>query len=221
MLLCEVDQRDISFIQICSLQIGSLLSFINLNSKEKQVQHELHSSLKIIQEKNHILSFISEYDELSKLLNRRGFMERAISTCKSNRGCHAHLIFGDLDHLKEINDCFGHASGDYAICTAAKMLTANLPVGALTARIGGDEFIALVLSEDSHFPDTFYARLRAMEDKENFASGKPFFVELSVGIESFVCRPHLDLNEIIQKSDRILYQAKEHRRASICKVSHK
>lgn len=71
-------------VQTCSLQLGSLFRFIHLNNQEKKVQQELKQSLDVIQNQNHILSFISEYDELSKLLNRRGFMERAISLCKDS-----------------------------------------------------------------------------------------------------------------------------------------
>ncbi len=217
-ILCDVDQENVSFIQTCSLQIGSLLRFIHLNSKEKHVQHELHRSLKVIQEQNHILSFISEYDELSKLLNRRGFMERAITLCKTNAQKSAYLIFGDLDHLKEINDCFGHASGDFAICSAAQLLSGTLPSDALTARIGGDEFVALVLSEDVNFSSFFTEKLKNAQNAFNDSSEQPFYVEMSIGIQSFVCNSQVDLNEIIKKSDETLYQAKKHRRTSIKKA---
>ena len=217
-LLCDVEQNDVSFVQTCSLQLGSLFRFIHLNNQEKKVQQELKQSLDVIQNQNHILSFISEYDELSKLLNRRGFMERAISLCKDHEGVPAHLIFGDLDHLKEINDCFGHASGDFAIQSAARLLTENLPAASLTARIGGDEFVSLVLSSDPDFATSFPAKLKQTQTDFNAVSEKPFFVELSVGIQSFICSPDTDLNEIIKKSDEILYEAKKHRRSSIKKA---
>lgn len=216
-LLCDVEQADVPFVQTCSLQLGSLLRFIQLNNQEKQVQKELQQSLNVIQEQNHILSFISEYDDLSKLLNRRGFMERAITLCKEHENAPAHLIFGDLDHLKEINDCFGHVSGDFAICSAARLLSENLPASSLTARIGGDEFVSLVLSAESDFASSFPKKLQKAEDAFNAACDQPFFVELSVGIKSFLCNPKTDLNEIIQKSDEILYEAKKHRRSSIKK----
>lgn len=215
--LCDLAQTDIAFVQTCSLQIGSLLRFFHLNSKEKQIQTDLQHSLKIIQEQNNILSFISEYDELTGLLNRRGFMERAISLCKDSTGKHAYLLFGDLDHLKEINDCFGHACGDFAIRTAAGYLTDNLPDDSLIARIGGDEYLALILTEELDFPDIFCKKLKAAEDNCNASSTQPFYVELSIGIESFICHPQIDLNEIIKKSDEILYQAKQRRRKTIKK----
>ena len=58
-----------------------------------------------------------------------------------------------MDHLKEINDCFGHAAGDYAIQTAANYLRHCLPCNSILARIGGDEFAAFVLSDDTEFQE--------------------------------------------------------------------
>jgi len=71
-------------IHHCSLQIGALLHFIQLNASERQIQKELQDSMKVIQEQNSILSYISEYDDLSQLLNRRGFMERASHAIESH-----------------------------------------------------------------------------------------------------------------------------------------
>lgn len=218
LLLCEVSQEDISFMQICSLQIGSLLRFIELNALERESQIELQSSLKVIQEQNHILSFISEYDELSKLLNRRGFMERALQIMEQQEGKKAYLIFGDLDHLKEINDCFGHTAGDYAIVQAANRLLDCLPGNSIIARIGGDEFISLVLSDDVHFKESIYASLKISGDAFNAQCEKPYYIDLSVGILEFCCSPQLDLNEVIQRADELLYQAKASRRTSIKKI---
>ncbi len=217
-MLCEVDQEDISFLQICSLQLGSLLHFWELNIAEYESRIELKNSLKVIQEQNHILSFISEYDELSKLLNRRGFMERALQTCEANPGKKAYLIFGDLDHLKEINDCFGHAAGDFAISAGAARLRQILPENAVTARIGGDEFISLILSEDADFQKHILYELHSAGDEFNRTSDKPYYVEFSFGIYEFLCCPQIDLNKIIQESDALLYQAKANRRASIKKT---
>ncbi len=217
LMLCEVEQSDISFLQICSMQLGSLLHLQALNLLEQEYQLELKNSLKVIQEQNHILSFISEYDEMSRLLNRRGFMERALQACRQNVGKQAYLIFCDLDHLKEINDSFGHAAGDFAIRAAADRLRDTLPDNAITARIGGDEFISLILSSQTDFSQQIIRALKNAGNTFNASSGKPFYVELSIGIFGFSCNPHVDLNDIIQQSDKLLYEAKLNRRSSIKK----
>lgn len=217
-MLCEAEQSEISFLQMCSLQIGSLLRFMELNKIERESQKELQQSLKVIQEQNNILSFISEYDELSHLLNRRGFMERAIGCCQQNTGKKAYLIFGDIDHLKEINDCFGHAAGDFAIRSAAERLQSVLPQEAITARIGGDEFISLVLSDDPCFKSGVVQKLKSMSECFNKNCDKPYYVEISVGIYEFQCSSQVVFNELLHKSDELLYQAKAKRRVSVKKA---
>lgn len=216
-MLCDADQEDISFLQICSLQIGSLFRYLELNWMEQDAHTELKNSLKVIKEKNHILSFISEYDELTNLLNRRGFMEHAISCCKESDGRRAYMIFCDLDHLKEINDCFGHAAGDFAIKVAAARLKDVLPKDAVTARIGGDEFVSLMVTELPGFQDAMADALKAAGERYNYRSGLPYYIELSVGIHAFYCEPQTKIGEIMKRSDELLYLAKQNRRKSIKK----
>ncbi len=216
-MLCEAAQEDIPFLQLCSLQVGPLLRFLELNQMERDSQKELQKSLRTIQEQNDILSFVSEYDELTQLLNRRGFMERSIRCCQQSDGQRAYLIFGDLDHLKEINDCYGHAAGDFAIRGVANQLREILPPDAITARIGGDEFISLVFSEKENFKDAAMEDLQIVSERFNRSSKKPYYVEISIGIYEFFSSPQTDLNELIQKSDELLYQAKAKRRKSVKK----
>lgn len=217
MMLCDVEQEDISFLQICGMQLGSLLRYLEVNMEEQRIHMELKNSLKVIEEKNHVLSFISEYDELTKLLNRRGFMEHAISCCQKNQGKKAYLVFGDLDHLKEINDTFGHSAGDFAIQSAAQRLKSVLPQSAVTARIGGDEFVSLIIADLPGFKDLLIAELKYREEEFNAAIDIPYYVELSVGVYEFWCDAQTELSEIIRKSDELLYEAKKKRRKSIRK----
>lgn len=217
LLLCEVEQKDISFMQICSLQIGALLHFIQLNASERQIQKELQDSMKVIQEQNSILSYISEYDDLSQLLNRRGFMERASHAIESNSGKKAYLLFGDLDHLKEINDCFSHLAGDFALRTVSERLRKCLPKDAITARLGGDEFVSFILTDIPDFKEQLLKNLKAESDAFNAVCDKPFYVEISVGIYDFYCNPQMNLTDILKHSDAILYEEKVKRRASIKK----
>lgn len=205
-------------MQICSLQIGALLHFIQLNASERQIQKELQDSMKVIQEQNSILSYISEYDDLSQLLNRRGFMERASHAIESNSGKKAYLLFGDLDHLKEINDCFSHLAGDFALRTVSERLRKCLPKDAITARLGGDEFVSFILTDIPDFKEQLLKNLKAESDAFNAVCDKPFYVEISVGIYDFYCNPQMDLTDILKHSDAILYEEKAKRRSSIKKV---
>ncbi len=217
MMICEVDYADIAFLQMCSIQLGTLFHFIELNLSEQQAQLELQDSLKVIKEKNMILSFISERDELTKLLNRRGFIEQALTLYAKSTGKHAYLIFGDLDHLKEINDVFGHAEGDFAIKNIADRFRYILPEDAICGRIGGDEYVAFLLSDEENFKQHIEEEFASFSSEFNINSDKTYFVEMSLGIHEFICDDNVNFEEMMKKSDELLYEAKKNRRQSIKK----
>ena len=216
-MLCEVTPDDISFLYTCGMQIGSLLRYLEMNWTEQDAAVELRNSLNVIQEQNRVLSFISDYDELSQLLNRRGFMEHAIASLTKNKGRKAYIVFCDVDHLKEINDCFGHTAGDFAIQSAAELMRKSLPENAIIARIGGDEFVSMVLSDEPQYKEEITSHIKEMQDNFNNNKILPYYIEFSVGIYEFVCDPDVELNKVIQKSDELLYQAKQNRRKTVKK----
>lgn len=216
-MFCEIEQKDASFLQMCGMQLGTLLRYIELDCAEKESYEKLQKSLKVIREQNHLLSFVSEYDEMCQILNRRGFMERANAACKQNDGRKAYLLFADLDHLKEINDKFGHVAGDFAIKSVADRLCKVFPQEAIVARLGGDEFIVLAFSEMPGFREAILSRLKEESKIFNANEDIPYYVEFSIGIYGFNCEAEMDLNELMKKSDELLYESKRNRRASICK----
>lgn len=81
-------------------------------------------------------------DELTGLLNRRGFVELAMRHCR-DAGPIALMIL-DLDHFKQVNDHFGHAAGDRVLQIFAEVLRVNLRQADIVARIGGEEFAVLL-----------------------------------------------------------------------------
>lgn len=88
----------------------------------------------------------AHHDALTGLLNRAGFLD-ALETklAESSREDRPFaLFFSDLDAFKPINDTFGHAAGDQVLKGVAERLRKAVPEGAAIARMGGDEFVALV-----------------------------------------------------------------------------
>lgn len=217
-MLCDVAHEDIPFLQICSMQLGTLFHIIELSLKEQQARAKVQESLEIIKEQNKVLGFLSEYDELTKLMNRRGFIEKAMTLYRENEGKHAYLIFGDLDHLKEINDVFGHAEGDFAIKNVAERFRNILPEEAVCGRIGGDEYVAFLLTDEEGFSERIRRELIAAGQEFNATSDKPYYVELSIGVYECICSKEVHFEEMLKKSDELLYVDKANRRKSIKKI---
>lgn len=215
-MLMDSDIKDNVFWQKCSLQIGTLFYLANLNLEVTNSKKELEKTLDIIRKKNKLLNFISETDELTGLLNRRGFMEQATELIERNPGKSGMMIFADLDHLKQINDGFGHAEGDFAIKTIAELMRNAFPKEAVIARIGGDEFVVVVLTEKANFADIARHRSAQIMTSFNDHCEKPYYVEASIGIVSFAC-DEANINDLIRQSDEALYEAKSHRRESVVK----
>src|ERR1700738_4044498 len=85
-------------------------------------------------------------DELTGLLNRRGFLllaehQRSLA---DRKGTSLGLVFVDIDHFKSINDTFGHEEGDPALKELARLLQRTFRRSDIVARIGGDEFIVML-----------------------------------------------------------------------------
>ena len=85
---------------------------------------------------------------LTGLLNRRGLIESVKPLWDDLLGHSVAFISIDLDHLKKINDAFGHAAGDQALRLVGQALQDSLPDGAAGSRIGGDEFVAFLPDAD-------------------------------------------------------------------------
>lgn len=214
-LLTEIKPDDVAFMYVTSLQIGTILRFLEENALERRIKGQLEKSYNIIREKNEVLNFISEYDELTKLYNRRGFMEQAMAMVRQHDGERAYLVFGDLDHLKEINDTFGHSEGDFSIISGGSYLRDTLSSNAVVGRIGGDEFVAVDFKQPAEFSETYRQTVKEHAQRFNEQSKKPYYVEISVGTIAFTCSSEIDLTEMIKQADEVLYEAKKLRKKSI------
>ncbi len=216
-LVTEISPTDMLLFNLASMQISIALNFHILYQKQRNMQQKLENLIEEVNEKNKILGFISEYDELTGCLNRRGFMEKTMDFIHKNIGKKAVFIIADLDHLKEINDFYGHVEGDYAIESAALILRQSLGEDIILARIGGDEFVAIILQEENCDGKTYKRRIKEADCIFNEISDKPYYVELSIGVAEFQCNPKNDINSLIKQSDEMLYDSKRTRRTSIQK----
>src|ERR1700722_1732360 len=110
-------------------------------------------------------------DELTGLLNRRGFtqaLQRELALARRDLGASGVLIMADLDDFKSINDQLGHAAGDDYLRGAGRMLTASVRSSDIVARLGGDEFAVLCTRMSD---DTGMKRLAKLEKAFNGGAG--------------------------------------------------
>ena len=220
LLVCEVPIKDLSFYYVVSLQIGLALHNYELNKIEALHRQQLFQDMERIREQNRELDMKSAYDQLTGLLNLRGFTERTKKICEDGKRRKAHLLYGDLDHLKEINDTWGHAEGNFAIKACADILKSCIRGSDMIARIGGDEFSCLAFSEMDTFDIILKNRIIQACKEFNERSRKPYYVELSVGIQTFELENYEDIQLANISADQILYEAKKNRRKSIKKKNN-
>lgn len=149
-------------------------------------------------------------DDLTKIYNRRYFMQRAeeLYRSQSRLGCFAIVIF-DIDHFKKVNDTYGHLAGDEVLRAAAKLLAGVLRREDIFARYGGEEFIALLPAATETEAFAAAERARKTIEKRSFLlkSGAAVQVTISAGA-ALSCSKKVKLNAVISLADHALYQAK-------------
>ncbi|MGH9292978.1 MAG: diguanylate cyclase [Acidimicrobiales bacterium] len=152
---------------------------------------------------------LAQRDELSGVANRRHFFElagRAFSDARDERSPLSAMML-DIDHFKEVNDRFGHASGDDVIRAIAQRIAATIGSEDLIGRYGGEEF-ALVVRAPLHQAVELAERLRNViaESPIETASGL-ITVTASVGVAELGERD-ADLGRLLSRTDSALYEAK-------------
>ncbi len=146
-------------------------------------------------------------DDLTGLHNRRGFMALATQhlRCACDMGQPMVMFFADVDGLKSINDRFGHAEGDRALARAAACIEQTFRKFDLTARLSGDEFIALTVEVPGRSTAAIRRRLQA---KLDHYSGVEYKLSLSVGVAHFDPASPVTLQELMRQADVALYRHK-------------
>lgn len=156
-------------------------------------------------------------DQLTGLSNRRGFEvlgERLFSVVQRMEIPMA-VIYADVDNLKPINDNCGHEAGDRLLIEVARLLEHELRDSDVVARIGGDEFGALLTGAAAADTVQILDRLNAAIALRNENTGEPFEISLSVGVAS--SEPNLkteSLDRIVTAADVAMLAAKRARKES-------
>jgi diguanylate cyclase (GGDEF)-like protein len=152
---------------------------------------------------------LARTDPLTGLHNRRAIEEwgeRAMAQSRS-RFMSFTVLAIDVDHFKHINDRFGHKAGDVALRALAQALKAAVRKEDLVARLGGEEFIALLWNEGVERTLITAERIRQIiESLDIHVDDQVINVTVSSGVAVF--EAHDTLETVLRRADRALYAAK-------------
>jgi diguanylate cyclase (GGDEF)-like protein len=146
-------------------------------------------------------------DELTGLANRVAWSE-ALARETGRRARYGHpvvVLSVDVDRLKETNDRYGHTAGDELLVAAAAILRRNLRETDVIARVGGDEFAALLPETDGAEMERLLERMQAACDAW---TGSMDDLRLSLSIGWAAPDPFEDLDGAIRTADERMYRAK-------------
>ncbi|MGI2257868.1 GGDEF domain-containing protein [Shewanella sp. GXUN23E] len=144
-------------------------------------------------------------DYLTRLTNRRAFFNKAPVLLQTSE-C-VCLILLDIDKFKAINDNYGHPTGDQVLIQFANTLKANLPAGALAARMGGEEFVILLANTRAEQAKDLCTSLHnAIAARTVVFDKRQLSYTVSMGLtEAFAA---VNIDRLLQQADKALYQAK-------------
>ena len=174
-------------------------------------------------ETNNKLRTLSLKDELTGLLNRRGFFTLAEQQRKvaQRQNKSMLLLIGDLDNLKGINDKWGHQEGDSTLKEISDVLRETFRQADVIARTGGDEFGIFQIESGADDLNASLARLQDRLAERNAGNNRGYALSISVG--SVRCEPDApcSLDEMVLQADRRMYEQKKNKREHPVGLSNK
>jgi len=163
---------------------------------------------------NEKLKALSVTDELTKLNNRRSFLEYIDLVWKQNYRLNlpVTLLFIDIDYFKKYNDFLGHLEGDKALIAVAKGLKNNVKRETdFVARFGGEEFVCVLPFVEK--AEAFEFAKRIVQSIEDMKIPHPMslcskYLTISVGMAITVPKDNNSYEQLLDESDKALYSAK-------------
>ncbi|MCB2183662.1 MAG: diguanylate cyclase [Desulfobulbaceae bacterium] len=161
------------------------------------------------------LQKLSITDEMTGLLNRRGFFEfvtKQFEIADRNK-TKLFIFFADLDALKWINDNLGHNVGDQVIIDVANILRETFRKSDIIGRLGGDEFAVLQTDQgENNLKKLMFDRLENNIEMFNNSSEHTFKISLSVGITQYDPNAPCSLEDLLKEADALMYQHKNRKK---------
>jgi len=142
-------------------------------------------------------------DALTGIYNRRYYEERI-----KNSDMTAGIAMIDLDDFKIYNDTFGHDAGDLALTTVVGIVKANVRRTDMLIRMGGDEFVIIILPQYFNIWEKIVKNIIAMFRKPWYLMETEYFCTMSMGV-AFFPDDGTEVDDIIKTADIAMYEAKK------------
>ncbi len=153
---------------------------------------------------------LASIDELTRISNRRGFVlmaQKSIGLC-ARQGFPVSLVYFDLDKFKPINDRFGHDEGDLALVTFANLMRKTFRESDIFARIGGDEFVALLADAGENRATQTVERFRRQVEAFNVRANRGYELKFTHGIVTLRPDERSTIGELLREADVMMYDKK-------------
>jgi two-component system, cell cycle response regulator len=215
-LLMEAQFYNGLFLHRKPLVDSELLAQASTMVRIKQLQDEL---------KEHMaeLDKLASLDVLTGLYNRRFFylrLEEELARA-GRSGTPLCLAFLDIDHFKQINDVHGHQAGDAVLQQTARIMSHLLRKHDILGRIGGEEFMILLPETDGKGGARLAERMRQRIESALFTYGDVEIpVTVSIGVFYSADPVVLGVDELVQRADSAMYEAKQGGRNRIAYHAH-
>jgi len=158
---------------------------------------------------------LSITDDLTGLLNRRGFFQYAYSRIphlKRDTERMTYVMFMDMDGLKSINDTYGHNEGDVALSAFANILKITLREEDIIGRMGGDEFVVFSSVKSESDGEQLVTRIRDELDNYNSKKLHPYNISTCIGSVVLTDTTNECLEAALLCADNVLYEEKTNKR---------
>ncbi len=204
-MLCRTNDKSfanyIVYLKIITTTIAQSYEYTN----------QIVETQKLESEKSY-LTKQSLTDELTQILNRRGFIEngqKALDIMQETNKAGV-IFFGDIDGLKTINDTYGHEMGDLAIKTEAEILRSVFRKTDVVGRLSGDEFGIVAIGMKLNHVENVKLKVDLMNEKITAEKRLPFKLSISLGAVDL--QKSSVLKKLLSEADKDLYQEKRKRR---------
>jgi diguanylate cyclase (GGDEF)-like protein/PAS domain S-box-containing protein len=192
---------------------GLVLTFHDISERMKAEQERK----KLIEELDHL----SKTDRLTGLSNRDALIDRLENEIQRALRYKSRLtlIHGDIDHLKDINDTYGHAAGDMALRRVAESINGEARRSDIAGRYGGDEFLIILPESSLKEGKGLAGRIRKAIGAMKFeaVAGERVKMSMSFGVAQFKEGDNSDT--LIKRADDALYISKREGRDRVSSLA--